>query len=87
MQYAASPPELQADAESFVALPKKRAAAWASRRFNSEAKTRPAAAYCGTVPSRPTLMRAASNVPSGFLVAASTVKAAPGLRSALLPIS
>jgi hypothetical protein len=29
--------------------------------------------YCGTAPSRPTLMRAASNVPSAFLLAASTV--------------
>ena len=47
----------------------------------------PIASYCGTTPSRPTLMRFASSVPSGFLVAASTVNGAPALRSALLPIS
>ena len=43
--------------------------------------------YCGTTPSRPTLTRAVSNVPSGFFVAAGTVTAAPGLSSLRLPIS
>src|SRR5947207_1508222 len=43
--------------------------------------------YCATTPSRLTLMRLASNVPSGFLVAASTVKRAPALRSPLPPTS
>jgi len=43
--------------------------------------------YCGTTPSRPTLMRGASKVPSGFFTAAITVKLAPGFSSLALPIS
>ena len=43
--------------------------------------------YCGTTPSRPTLMRFASSVPSGFLVVVITVNRAPALRSSLPPIS
>ena len=39
----------------------------------------------GTTPSRPTLTRAASNVPSGFFVAATILMLAPGLSSSLLP--
>src|SRR5713226_9482774 len=41
--------------------------------------------YIGTTPLRPTLMRAALKVPSGFLVAAATLMAAPGLSSPLSP--
>ena len=41
--------------------------------------------YYGTMPSRPTLTRAASNVPSGFFVAATILILAPGLSSSLLP--
>src|SRR5256885_1567837 len=43
--------------------------------------------YCGTTPSRPTLIRLASNVPSGFLVAPSPGTRAPALRSPLPPTS
>ena len=43
--------------------------------------------YIGTTPLRPTLMRAALKVPSGFLVAAATLMAAPGLSSPLSPTS
>ena len=39
----------------------------------------------GTTPSRPTLTRLASSVPSGFLVAATIRMLAPGLSSLLLP--
>src|SRR5258708_7909976 len=38
-----------------------------------------AAAQFGTTPLSPTLMRPVSNVPSGFLVAATMLMAAPGL--------
>ncbi len=40
---------------------------------------RPNAAQFGTTPSSPTLMRLVSNVPSGFLVAATMLMAEPGL--------
>jgi hypothetical protein len=44
-------------------------------------------AYCGTRPSRPTLTRPASSVPSGLFTAAVIVMAAPGLSSLLSPTS
>jgi hypothetical protein len=43
--------------------------------------------YRGTTPSRPTLTRAVSRVPSGFFAALRIVKAAPAFRSLLSPIS
>jgi len=44
-------------------------------------------AYCGTTPFLPTLTRAASSVPSGFLVALRMVTWAPGLRSPRSPVA
>jgi hypothetical protein len=85
MQFGTISLASRAIAEACIALPKKQAAVLDAPP--PQLIGRPAAGYCGTTPSRPTLMRAASSVPSGFLVAASTVKWAPGLRSAAPPIS
>ena len=56
------------------------------RASGSDACLSPVASLLyGTMPSRPTLTRAASNVPSGFFVAPTILMLAPGLSSSLLP--